>query len=348
MKREPSQTRRLLLAGALSAASMAWADDARAPLRMAFVSHAPDSDVWWNVVRNAIKHASEDFGVEVDYLNPSDGSIAGMVKILDGLDASRYVGVISTIADYTKLSPALMALRERKLPLITVNSGSEAQSESVGAILHIGQPEFIAGKAAGQEMAKLGAHSFICFNHYPSNPASTERCEGFLAGLGEQGRMTVVPLTGDSAGNQATVAAALQKTPGADVFLALGPTSAHPVLAASRLVKSGKVPPLVSFDISPDIVAGIRSGSVLFSIDQQPYLQGYLSVALMAQVVRWPKGTSVMALKMAVYSNAVLHQRMSRYGLSLRSGDTRHVHSGPGFVNRINVDKVERFSGQFR
>ena len=34
--------------------------------RFVFISHAPDSDKWWNVIRNALKHASEDFSVEVD------------------------------------------------------------------------------------------------------------------------------------------------------------------------------------------------------------------------------------------------------------------------------------------
>lgn len=338
--------RRLFVAGALATLSASWANGATRP-RIAFVSHAPDSDAWWTTVRNAIKHASEDFDIDVDYLNPSDGSVSRMAAILDGLNPAQYAGAISTIADFSKLAPSLEALRDRKLPLITVNSGTESQSEKVGAIMHIGQPEFVAGKAAGEEVAKQGARSFICFNHYPSNPASTERCEGFRAGLGEKTLMTTVPLTGDDAGNQSSAVAALQKAAEGEVVLALGPTSAHAVLAAARQLKLPKLR-MVTFDVSSEIVAGIRGGSVLFAIDQQPYLQGYLSVALMAQHLRLPAGTRPVVLKMAVYSNPALHQRMARYGLSLRSGDSRHVHSGPGFVNRINVDKVERFSGQYR
>lgn len=30
------------------------------------------------------------------------------------------------------------------------------------------------------------------------------------------------------------------------------------------------------------------------------------------------------------------------------AGDDRHVHAGPGFVTRLDVDKVQRFSGQCR
>ncbi|MES2948581.1 MAG: substrate-binding domain-containing protein [Pseudomonadota bacterium] len=317
------------------------------PQRIAFVSHAPDSDTWWNTVRNAIGHAAADFGAEVDYLNPSDGSIAGMAQLLDGLSPTKYAGVISTIADFGVLADPLRAVVKRKLPLITVNSGTELQSEQVGALMHIGQPEFLAGKDAGEELAKKGARSFICFNHYPSNPASMERCEGFKEGLGKRARMVVVNLSGNPAENQATAAAALRQNSDVDAILTLGPTSAHPVLAG-MLPVGKRQPALVTFDISQDIVAGIRSGTVAFAIDQQPYLQGYLSVALLAQSLRMPGATSNNLLKMSVYSSPKVHERVARYGLSLKYSKSRHIHSGPGFVSRLNIDKVERFSGQYR
>ena len=43
--------------------------------RFVFISHAPDSDKWWNIIRNALKHAGEDFGVVVDYKNPATGDL---------------------------------------------------------------------------------------------------------------------------------------------------------------------------------------------------------------------------------------------------------------------------------
>lgn len=339
-------TRRHILSPLL--VGLPWLANAQTKVpRIAFVSHAPDSDTWWNTVRNAIGHAATDFGVEVEYLNPPDGSIAGMARLLDGLSPPKYAGVISTIADFAVLAEPLRGVVKRKLPLITVNSGSEAQSEQVGALVHIGQPEFVAGKEAARELAKKGATSFICFNHYPSNPASMQRCEGFKEGLGKKGRMVVVNLEGSASENQAIAAEALRQNSGIDAILTLGPTSAHPVLAA--MPANGKrSPAMVTFDVSQEIVAGIRSGSVAFAIDQQPYLQGYLSVGLLVQSLRMPGTTSDKLLKMSVFSTPKLHVRVARYGLSLKYSKTRHIHSGPGFVSRVNVDKVERFSGQYR
>ena len=34
--------------------------------RYVLISHAPDSDAWWNTIKNSIKQAGEDYGVTVD------------------------------------------------------------------------------------------------------------------------------------------------------------------------------------------------------------------------------------------------------------------------------------------
>lgn len=318
-------------------------------LRFAFVSHAPDSDGWWSTVKNALQHAAADFGVAVDYLNPPDGRIEAMAALLDGLQPARYAAAISTIAHFDALRRPLAALvRDKGLPLITVNSGTQAQSEQVGALMHIGQPEFTAGAEAGALAAKQGARRFLCLNHYANNPASHERCKGFASGLGQPGAVEVV-LDGPTGGFAATIAQALQQHPEVDALLALGPLSAHAALQALRAAKGARTKPmLVSFDLSMPITRAIRNGEIAFAIDQQPYLQGYLPVALLAEKLRSPVGTSMNLVKFKVYANERMHERMARYGLSLKAASGQHIHSGPGFVTRLNVEKVERFSGQFR
>ena len=321
---------------------------AQTPLRIAFISHAPDSDSWWLTVKNALKHASEDFDVQVDYLNPADGDLGKMAKLIENINPATYQAVIATIADEKLLAGPLRSLAAKKIPLVTVNSGSQEQSEKIGALMHIGQPDDVAGQEAGHRMAKAipGVKSFICFNHYPTNTGSMMRCEGFHHGLGDKVQMTVVRLEGDAKKNEQTTLAALTAQPKADVLLALGPESVKPLLDILR-AKSMPLPPVVTFDLSADIVTGIRQGHIAFAIDQQPYLQGYLSVGYLANVLRDPSASSAVS-RMGLYANPKLHQRMARYGLELKPGSSRHINSGPGFVTTLNADKVERFSGQYR
>ena len=53
----------------MGAAVSAQADDERFVL----ISHAPDSDSWWNTIKNAVKIAGDQMNVKVDYRNPSTG-----------------------------------------------------------------------------------------------------------------------------------------------------------------------------------------------------------------------------------------------------------------------------------
>src|ERR1700677_2958580 len=118
--------------------------------RFVFVSHAPDSDSWWNTIKNALKNAEHDLGVKVEYRNPSTGDVADMARIIEQASASNPTGIIVTIADYNVLESSVKGAIAKGIPVITVNSGTAEQSKKLGALMHIGQPEYDAGKGAGE------------------------------------------------------------------------------------------------------------------------------------------------------------------------------------------------------
>ena len=117
--------------------------------RFVLVSHAPDSDSWWNTIKNAITVAGGQMGVEVEYRNPPTGDLADMARIIEQAAASNPNGIIATIADYDVLSGPLSNAVAKGIPVITINSGTEEQSKKIGALMHVGQPEYDAGKGAG-------------------------------------------------------------------------------------------------------------------------------------------------------------------------------------------------------
>ena len=74
--------------------------------RYVLISHAPDSDSWWNMIKNSIKQAGEDYNVTVDYRNPPSGDLADMARLIEQAAAAGYDGVIVTIADFNVLQGA--------------------------------------------------------------------------------------------------------------------------------------------------------------------------------------------------------------------------------------------------
>ncbi len=70
---------------------------------------------------------------------------------------------------------------------------------------------------------------------------------------------------------------------------------------------------LATFDLSGDVVKAIEDGKILFAVDQQQYLQGYLPVVFLALYNR--------------NANTV--------------GGGQPVLTGPGFVTKDNAAKVQ-------
>ncbi|MBT4233378.1 MAG: sugar ABC transporter substrate-binding protein [Marinovum sp.] len=287
-------------------------------LKYVLVSHAPDSDSWWNTIKNGIALAGDQMGVEVEYRNPPTGDLADMARIIEQAAASDPNGIITTLADYDVLSGAISSAVDSGVDVIIMNSGTPAQAREVGALMYVGQPEYDAGHAAGMRAKGDGVGSFLCVNHYISSPSSTERCQGFADGLGVDLGNQMIDSGQDPAEIKNKVLAYLSANPNTDAVLTLGPTSADPTLLA--LDENGMAGDIYfgTFDLGTEIVKGIKADVIAWGIDQQPFLQAYLPVVVLANY--------------------------HRYGVL----PGNNINSGPGFVTKDGLELVEKFAGEYR
>jgi simple sugar transport system substrate-binding protein len=286
--------------------------------RFVYVTHGPDSDSWFNTIKNAIKLAEKDLGVTVEYRNPPTGDLADMARIIEQATATKPSGIITTIADFDVLQPSISAAVARGIPVITVNSGTAEQSKKLGALLHIGQPEYDAGKGAGERAKKAGVTKFLCVNHYITNPASVERCKGYADALGVKLGDQMIDTGIDPTSVYNKVKSYLSQHPDTQGILTLGPNSADPTIKLLRDTGETSKYNFISFDLSADIAQGIKDGIVAAAIDQQPFLQGYMPVSLLTHYVR--------------------------YGVI----PANNINTGPGFVTKDNIKLVERLAGEYR
>jgi simple sugar transport system substrate-binding protein len=282
------------------------------------VSHAPDSDSWWNTIKNGIALAGEQLGVEVEYRNPPTGDLADMARIIEQATASGPNGIITTLSDYDVLSGPIKSAVDQGVNVIIMNSGTPEQAAEVGALMYVGQPEYDAGLAAGMRAKKDGVKSFLCVNHYISSPSSTERCQGFADGLGIELGSQMIDSGQDPAEIKNKVLAYLSANGDTDAVLTLGPTSADPTIEA--LKENGMAGEMYfgTFDLGTEIVKGIKADIIKWGIDQQPFLQAYLPVVVLANY--------------------------DRYGVL----PGNNINSGPGFVTKDALTLVEKYAGEYR
>lgn len=250
------------------------------------VTHGQVSDPFWSVVANGVRAAGTDLGVRTTYQAPTRFDMVEMSNLIDAVVASRPDGLVVSIPDAAALSGAIQRAVQSEIPVISINSGADVYAR-LGILAHVGQTEYEAGRAAGERMASAGIRRALCVNHEIGNAGLDERCRGFTDGLKRvQGtaRVLSVELANPDDAQQ-RIGNALRGDARIDGVLTLGPTGAEAALAALEAGGSTSVR-MASFDLSPRVLEAVRDGKLLFAIDQQQYLQGYLPVVLLRNYIQ--------------------------------------------------------------
>ena len=265
----------VVIAAALGIAGSAAAQD----MRFVVVSHGQAADPFWSVVKNGVDQAAEDLGVTVEYRAPDTFDMVQMAQIIDAAVASQPDGLVVSIPDGEALGDSIRNAVASGIPVISMNSGSDVREE-LGVAVHVGQTEYEAGLGGGKMMKDAGVTKAICVNQEVGNVALDLRCEGFIDGL-EGVPVEVLSVSIDPTEVSNAVQAYLSANADTNGVLTLGPTAAEPTLAALEQAQMLDQVKFGTFDLSPSVLEAIDGGKMMFAIDQQQYLQGYLPIQLL-------------------------------------------------------------------
>jgi simple sugar transport system substrate-binding protein len=309
----------LLLCGAL----LLWCGvaPALATYRFAFVTHGGPGNPFWNVVIRGMNDAAARYGVEVQWLSNPTFSIADMADFLDDAMARQVDGLGITCPDPEAIRANVERARAAGIPVIVLNTAdpNAGKANALPTLFYVGASEYLGGQANGRaalaEAKKRGLvlERALCPIQEVGHSGLEARLAGFRSVLEPAG----VQVDGLTISNDVEQSAGLLS----DYFLAhpqtraiatLGPLPADAfyLYADEQNRKAGELLH-VTHDTSPAIFSRIRQGYTLQAIDQQPYLQGYLSLVFL-------------------YLNR-------EYGLSLASD----ALTGPFVINAANVGAIE-------
>ena len=276
---------------------------------IAVITHG-DGGVFWSVFQKGAEAAGKALGITVKYQgsNNTGTDQAAMINqaVADGVD-----GLAVSLADPDAVKDAVAAAVKAGIPVVTTNSGSNLYKD-FGAFTHIGQDEFTAGAGAGEKFNAAGAKVLQCVKQEQTNTGLDARCDGAKSTF--KGKfLTPITTSGDASGKQqADIKAALDADPSIDAVFGTGPVVAHDAAAAAK--ELGRTVTIGGVDLSSDLLDDIAAGTVAFTIDQQQYLQGYISVV-------------------ALYLNVTNANTL---------GGGLPINTGPGFVTKDNADAVKK------
>lgn len=283
------------------------AEDEGGDLTFHMVTHSDDGP-FWTVVQRGAEAAAEDLGVELVWLGSNNDPEAQVQLIAQALSDGTD-GIASSLPSPDQLVGPLTDAVAGGTPVVTLNSGVDYWQE-IGAITHVGQTEFIAGQGAGERFNEAGATKIYCGIQEQSNVALEERCDGLADTFEGEVISEFAGLDANTTEQENNISAALQADPDIDGFMGTGPVIAMSGLRAAQAL--GRDLTVAGFDVTTELTDAISAGDVAFTVDQQQYLQGYLSV-----------------LFLYLY---VTNQNTVGGGLP--------VLTGPGFIDADNVEEV--------
>ena len=280
-------------------------------LTFAMVTHS-DEGSFWAVVKKGAQQAAKDEGVKLIW-SPSNNDPQKQAQLIDAAVSQKVDGLAVSVPNADAIKGALAKAKAAGIPIITLNSGVD-DYKTLGAITHVGQTEEIAGEAAGAKLKAAGAKKVLCVIHEQNNIGLQQRCDGVKKGFGGAVTNQQVKGTEDIATTQTEIKSKLQADKSFDGVIALNPDIASAAVTAVKGASSNAK--IATFDLTPSVIKDIKAGTVLFAVDQQQYLQGYLPI--------------VFLKLFKVNANTV--------------GGGLPVLTGPGFVDKSNAATVEKLA----
>jgi simple sugar transport system substrate-binding protein len=278
---------------------------------IAVITHG-EGDSFWAVVKKGAEQAGKDLGVTVKY-SESNNKPEEQAQLIESAVTEKVDGIAVSAPDPDAISDSVKTAVDAGIPVITINSGAE-ESASLGAITHVGQTETIAGEGAGAKLKEAGVTKLICVVHEEGNIGLNQRCDGAKKGFGGDVENVQVACVSDISTTLTEIQSKLESDDSIDGVLTLNPDIA--VAARDAIAGASSKAKLATFDLSGDVIQAIEDGEILFAVDQQQYLQGYLPVVFLT---------------------------LNKTNLNTVGGG-RAVLTGPGFVEKSNAARVKELA----
>jgi len=276
---------------------------------IAMITHETPGDTFWDKIKAGAQQAAKDTGVTLKYSNDPDASKqSGLIQ--SAVD-SKVNAIATTLVTPDALAGSVKAATDAKIPVVGFNSGID-QYQKLGALMYFGSDETVAGTAAGQRIADAGGKHPLCVIQAAGSVALEARCAGVKSAV--PGTENLQVNGADDGAVVSTLQAKLSQDKSIDYIVTLGAPIAIDALKAMDAAASKAK--LITFDLNTEAAQDIQDGKIEFSIDQQPYVQGYLSISSLYLYLK--NGNDV--------------------------GGGKPVLTGPSFVDKTNIATILPFT----
>lgn len=271
---------RLALALTVAAATAGLAHAQEKPSLVFVVNGASD---FWKIAEAGVRKAQEELpDYDLQFKYPEQAAAAIQQRLMDDLVAAGADAIMVSAVDPKTSTEALNRVAGQ-VPLFTTDSDAPDSER----IAYIGSSNVELGKDAGELMKKALPEGGQCigFVGLPGADNARERVEGIKAAI-EGSSIELIDVRGDDIDQtraKRNVEDALAANP--DIDCMVGIYSYNTPRIYEVLKESGKLGEVkvIGFDEDPITLGGVREGTIVGTVVQNPYEWGYQGMKLMAQ-----------------------------------------------------------------
>lgn len=270
--------------------------------KVAFVSNGVAS--FWTIAAAGVKAAGEKVGVQTETLMPVEG-ISDQKRIIEDLLTRGIDGIAVSPIDAAN-QVELLNQAAKRTAVVTADSDAPGSDRAV----YIGMDNYSAGRLCGdlvreampnggtvmlfigrmeQDNAKRRRQGVIdAILGRPANPGNYDPPSGVIEANGYKILGTLTDQF-DRAKGKANAEDSLAKYP--DLGCMVGLFAYNPPLMLEALAQANKLGKVkvVAFDEDDATLAGIQKGTVHGTVVQNPYMYGYKSVEVLAELAKGNK-----------------------------------------------------------
>ncbi len=267
------------LALTVSVAAAGFAEAQDKPSLVFVVNGASD---FWKIAEAGVRKAQEELpDYDLQFKYPEQAAAAIQQRLMDDLVAAGADAIMVSAVDPKTSTEALNRIAAQA-PLFTTDSDAPDSDR----IAYIGSSNVELGKDAGDLMKQALPEGGQCigFVGLPGADNARERVEGIEAAIEGSG-IELIDVRGDDIDQtraKRNVEDALAANP--DIDCMVGIYSYNTPRIYEVLKESGKLGEIkvIGFDEDPITLGGVREGTIVGTVVQNPYEWGYQGMKLMA------------------------------------------------------------------
>jgi simple sugar transport system substrate-binding protein len=253
--------------------------------KFTFVNHVTDNS-FFTPTQYGFQDAAALLGIETPAWTgalSTQPTVSTMLSAFNAAVTAGSPGIATTVVSATAFTNPINGALQGGVPVVTYNANGSTADPTNG-LAYIGQELYVSGQAVGARLASLmtkgdTAVGFIAqpgsLNIQPRMDGATQALEaaGMKVMFGNKGVNT-----GASATQEAQVLPQFLQANGSKIQGAFAVDGGDTALLGTSLAKYNLVGKVHAggFDTEAQTLTAIKAGQIDFTVDQQPYLQGFL------------------------------------------------------------------------